>query len=55
MSTRLESLPNEILTDMFIYFDISSLYNSFGGLNQRFNNLIRSLKHHALIIEKDNL
>ncbi|CAM4864995.1 unnamed protein product [Rotaria socialis] len=55
MSTRLESLPNEILTDMFIYFDISSLYHSFSGLNQRFNNLIQSLKHHALIIEKHNL
>ncbi|CAF3496369.1 unnamed protein product, partial [Rotaria sp. Silwood2] len=44
MSTQLEPLPNELLNDVFIYFDISNLHHSFWEINQRFNNLLRSLK-----------
>ncbi|CAF1203877.1 unnamed protein product [Rotaria sordida] len=54
MSTRLESLPNELLIDIFIYFDILNLYNSFWGLNRRFNKLVCSLKNISLIIKENN-
>ncbi|CAF3968940.1 unnamed protein product [Rotaria sp. Silwood1] len=55
MSTRLESLPNELLIDVFTYFDISNLYHSFWGINQRFNNLVRTMKSFSLIINNNNL
>ncbi|CAF4128831.1 unnamed protein product, partial [Rotaria sp. Silwood1] len=54
MSTRLESLPNELLIDVFTYFDISNLYHSFWGINQRFNNLVRTMKSFSLIINNNN-
>lgn len=55
MLTRLESLPNELFNGIFIYFDITTLYNSFWGLNQRFNNLVRSSKDYSLIVDRWNL
>ena len=55
MSTRFEYFPNELFLHIFTYFDISNLYYSFWNINQRFNNLIHSLKNLSLIINNNNL
>jgi hypothetical protein len=54
MSTRFEQFPNEIFFDLFIYFDIPNLYYSFWGINQRFNNILRSLNNLSFVIENNN-
>jgi len=54
MPTRLEHLPNELFVSIFIYFDIRNLYNSFWGINQRINNLLRSLNNLSFIINKND-
>lgn len=41
----LECLPNEILLNLYEYFDIQELYQSFYNLNQRFHLLLQSLTH----------
>ncbi|CAF0744745.1 unnamed protein product [Adineta ricciae] len=53
MHLRLEDLPNEIILEVLVYFDIPHLHQSFWGLNQRFNTLLQTLKNLSLIIEKD--
>lgn len=35
-----ESIPNEILLDLFAYFDIIPLFHAFRGLNIRFETLL---------------
>jgi len=54
MSTRLEYLPNELILNLFIYFDIENLHHSFWGINQRFNNLLLSLKNLSFIIKTND-
>mgnify|MGYP001031726828 CR=1 FL=1 len=41
--TKFELLPNEILLLYFQFFDAIELFNSFDGLNHRFNQLIRQV------------
>ena len=43
--THFEILPNELLYSIFNYIEIDDLYNSFSGLNSRFNTLINSISH----------
>ncbi|CAF0798208.1 unnamed protein product [Rotaria sordida] len=43
--STMESLPNEILIDLYGYFDGQELYNIFYNLNSRFNSLIQSLSY----------
>lgn len=50
----LESLPNEILLDLYEYFDIRELYQSFYNLNHRFNFLLQSLSHLSLYYQTPN-
>ena len=47
-STRLESLSNELLLDIFEYVDGYNLYQAFYGLNHRINNILRSATLHIL-------
>ncbi|CAF1055552.1 unnamed protein product [Adineta steineri] len=54
MSSLIEDLPNELLFDVFQYLDTRDLYESFWGLNHRFNNILRSLKDLSLTMEKNN-
>ncbi|CAF0829008.1 unnamed protein product [Adineta steineri] len=55
---KLEMLPNELLLDLFEYFDCIYLLRSFFGYNNRFNQLIYIyLQTHQLNLEfisKDN-
>ncbi len=53
MSTRLEDFPNELLFSIFEYMDVVDLYYGFWELNQRFNQLLQSLKNLSSTIEKD--
>jgi hypothetical protein len=53
MPTRLEHFPNELLLSIFAYFDVPNLYDRFWGINQRFNNLLRSLHNLSFIVEKE--
>ncbi|CAF3540596.1 unnamed protein product [Rotaria sp. Silwood1] len=46
--SNMESLPNEILMDLYQYFDGQELYNTFYNLNSRFNSLVQSLSHLSL-------
>ncbi|CAF4135881.1 unnamed protein product, partial [Adineta steineri] len=41
-----ESLANELLLDIFEFFDGIDLFRAFYGLNTRFNNLLSTLFHH---------
>ncbi|CAF0849169.1 unnamed protein product [Adineta steineri] len=52
MSIRLEDFPNELLLNIFKYVDTRDLFDGFWQLNQRFNQLLQSLKKLVLIIEK---
>ena len=54
MSTRLERFPNELLLNLFEYFDIPNLHHSFWGINQRFNNTLRSLTNLFFIIDNNH-
>lgn len=47
----LESLPNEILIDLYEYFDVRELENQFYNLNFRFNSLLKSLSHLTLYFQ----
>jgi hypothetical protein len=38
--THLESLGNELLLDLFEFFDTIQLFRAFHGLNSRFDNLL---------------
>jgi hypothetical protein len=53
----LESLPNEILIDLYEYFDVRELEKQFFNLNYRFNSLLKSLSHLTLYLQipYDNL
>jgi hypothetical protein len=53
MSTRFEQLPNELLLNIFIYFDIRNLFHSFWGVNDRFNNLLHAVNNLSFIMEKN--
>ena len=46
---QLEQLPNEILIEIFRYFDARDLFLSFYDLNARFNALIKSFNHLNLV------
>lgn len=54
MLTLLEHLPNELIFDVFEYVDTHDLYYGFWGLNNRFDDIIRSLKNFSLVIERDD-
>lgn len=47
---RLETLPNELLIDIFKYMGARNLYQSFYNLNYRFNALLNSLTQLCLIL-----
>ncbi len=51
-SFQLESLPNEILVDIFEYFDAQDLFRAFYHLNHRLNNLLQSLHYLSLTLLK---
>jgi hypothetical protein len=54
---RLETLPNELLIDIFKYIDARMLYQSFYNLNSRLNILLESLTQLWLVLwplENDN-
>ena len=52
--TRLEDLPNEILVEVFQYFDARDLFQAFYLLNQRFNHLLQSLRYLCLTLQFNN-
>jgi len=52
-SLRLEQIPNEILIDIFQYFDARDLFRIFYNLNIRFNTLIKSFHHLNLIFHME--
>lgn len=49
-SSRLECLPNEILLELFSYFDAQDLFHGFYSLNYRFNSLLQSLSNLSLTL-----
>lgn len=49
MNNQLEELPNEILIDLFQYFDAKELFQIFYNLNSRLNTIIESFHHLNLI------
>ncbi|CAF1006936.1 unnamed protein product [Adineta ricciae] len=51
---RLEELPNEILHELFEYFDIYELYKIFSKLNSRFDGLLKSFPHLQLILHSSD-
>jgi hypothetical protein len=51
MSTRLESLTNELLLEIMEYLDGYNLILAFDGLNHRFNCLVRSCYLHVVFDE----
>jgi hypothetical protein len=57
---QLEFLPNEILFEIFKYFNAQDLFQSFYNLNSRFNDLLQSLTNLSLTLltfdsnQKDN-
>ncbi|CAF1008448.1 unnamed protein product [Rotaria sp. Silwood1] len=53
MLTLLEDLPNELIMEIFGYTKICDLSCGFWNLNQRFNQLIRSLRYLSLILTKN--
>ncbi|CAF3457699.1 unnamed protein product, partial [Rotaria sp. Silwood2] len=55
--TTMESLPNEILIDLYQYFDGREVYKIFYNLNSRFNSLLQSLSHLSLYFQSpfDNI
>ena len=50
MNTRLESLPNELLVDVFQYLDAQDLFRAFYQLNTRLNTLLHSLNNLSLTL-----
>ena len=53
-SSRLECLPNEILLELFHYFDGQDLFHGFYSLNHRFNSLLQSLPYLSLTLLHSN-
>ncbi len=51
---QLESLPNEILIDIFQFFHPRHLFQSLYTLNTRFNILIQSLNHLTLTLSTNH-
>jgi hypothetical protein len=51
---RFEHLPNELIIDLFKYFNAEELLHTFYNLNHRFNNLIKSINYLSLTISKEN-
>ncbi|CAF0837273.1 unnamed protein product [Adineta steineri] len=50
----MEYFPNEILIEIFKYFDIQELFQAFYNLNSRFNILLHSLNNLSLTLTKTN-
>jgi len=46
---NIEIFPDELILDLFEYFDIRELYQSFYDLNHRFNRLVQSKMTYSLI------
>jgi hypothetical protein len=51
---RLEFLPNEILIDIFQYFNVRDLHRAFYNLNSRFNILLQSCNNLILSLSKSD-
>jgi hypothetical protein len=52
---QFESLPNELIIQLFDYIDIRDIFNAFYNLNSRLNQLIQPFQNLRLIIsEKQN-
>ena len=49
-ASLLELFPDEVILDIFKYYDIRDLYQSFYGLNSRLNGIIESTDNLSLII-----
>ncbi|CAF3402647.1 unnamed protein product [Rotaria socialis] len=47
-----ETLPNELLMNIFQYFDARDLFRAFHNLNCRFNRLLRSLRYVCFTLIK---
>ncbi|CAF4833030.1 unnamed protein product, partial [Rotaria sp. Silwood2] len=47
--SQLNDLPNELLNDIFIYFDARELFEAFYNINSRFNKLIQSFNQRQLM------
>ncbi|CAF3242942.1 unnamed protein product [Rotaria sp. Silwood2] len=47
---KFEYLPNELIMEIFKYFDAYNLYNAFYNLNYRFNTLLKTAKYLSLNI-----
>ncbi|CAF4131072.1 unnamed protein product [Rotaria sp. Silwood2] len=52
--SKLEIFPNELLLEIFDYFELRDLYYSFSNLNIRFNKLLRSVKNFSIIFEHND-
>ncbi len=52
---QLEFLPNELLIDIFQYFDARDLFRAFYNLNFRFNKLLQSLNNLCFTLLISNL
>ena len=52
--SRLELLPDEILIEIFRYFDARDLFRAFYSLNLRFNELLQTLNDVCLILSIRN-
>lgn len=48
--TRFEHLPNELLIEIFQWFDARTLYKAFYNLNQRLNELLQALYQLSVIL-----
>ena len=51
---RFEDLPNELILNVFQYFDAGELLRIFYDLNTRLNDLIKSIHNLSLIISEEN-
>jgi len=49
---RLEDLPVEVLTEIFVYFTAREIYLSFSQLNNRLNLILKSLPNLVLVIHE---
>ena len=52
--SRLEELPNEILVEIFKYFDAQDLFRAFNNVNSHFNAVIRSLDYLVFTSSNDD-
>lgn len=48
-ASRLETLPNETLIEIFQYFQIDELFRTFDKLNSRFNTLLRVNNNNLIL------